>query len=249
MSNITDFIGGKKYNLLNKQENALIDGYITLIETSKTFIAPFTGKYLLILQGGGGSGAVSPSDGVDISGGASGDVVITYITLTKDESVTVTIGAGGSGVTSGTSGGAINGNSGSPSSFGNYVSTASVSNGGTTDGLNVLEGVVAGYGGAPTLQGGTQQLYNLSGVMNFFGGGYIGQFKGGNGTTSAGGGGSSILANGGNAAYNSSSNATNVSSASAIKGAGSGGAFNARSSYAASSGNGGDGFAVLFYEG
>jgi len=95
-----------------------------LITTSTTFNVPVTGKYLVVLCGGAGSGA-SYDTTMKLTSGNSGDIQAMLIDLTAGENITVTIGAGGPGVLSNS-----DGNRGGITSFGSYFSTKDVDNGG-----------------------------------------------------------------------------------------------------------------------
>ena len=137
MSNLTDFIGsgGSGYPL------SINHVYIT---ASETYIAPYTGDYIVACCGGGGGGGASTDDYGAAGGGASG-LMHKIVTLTKGEEVSVTIGDGGnygSGSTDGAAGGTT--------SFGSYLSVSGGGGGtseanGNTAGGNT--GLYAGSGG------------------------------------------------------------------------------------------------------
>lgn len=107
------------------------DGY-ELFSASDTFIAPQAGTYRIFAIGGGGGG-----DDDEGAGGGSGYVAYTTAILAADESVTITIGAGGAR-------GASGGSAGGDTSFGGYL-TANGGEGGT--GSNTPGGA-GGSGGA-----------------------------------------------------------------------------------------------------
>jgi hypothetical protein len=124
-------------------------GYATLLTTSGTWTAPYAGKYKFTIVGGGGGGGYY--------GGGSGGYAVSFQTLTKNNTITATIGAGGAGGSSGIDGGnttlgsitATGGRGG-----GSYSGSSNAGDGGLpsgaagnnqTGGLNILNGY--GYGG------------------------------------------------------------------------------------------------------
>ncbi|MDJ0305398.1 glycine-rich domain-containing protein [Dehalobacter sp.] len=127
-----------------------------------TFTAPQTGVYKVTVVGGGGSSARDASNGV--GGGGGGAIVIKTLSLTKDDAVTVTIGAGGVAPAYGTT---TNGNAGGTSSFGTHCSAT-----GGSGGYLWVTGVArGGYGG-----------YGSNGDLNLKGneGSFFAGFNGGN---------------------------------------------------------------------
>lgn len=118
-------------DILGGGSNSL--GYVNgedleIIETSGNFTAPTSGKYLVILSGGGGGGGACGGSGYALAiGGNSGDMKALEVTLSAGEIVPVTIGAGGTGETIFNAG---NAGDGGVSSFGSYLSTLNVANGG-----------------------------------------------------------------------------------------------------------------------
>lgn len=173
--------------------------------SSDTFIAD-EGTYFVYLSGGGGGGAGSPNNG-SASGGNSGDVIYGFVSLAQDENVIITIGAGGSGGASSNNGGA-----GNPSSFGSYLQTQSVNNGGVFElqgvwavnervGFQMAQWARGNSGANPSYS--TQPFYGSYLPIN---GEYpsrpVTDFSNGGGITnslnsSGGGGAASLLANGG----------------------------------------------------
>ena len=91
------------------------------ITTSQTWVAP-TAKdnlFYVVIQGAGGSGANSQYGIMIATGGNGGEIKKSWITLTPAESIVVTIGAGGAGVSNTI--GSINGNVGGSTTFGSYL--------------------------------------------------------------------------------------------------------------------------------
>jgi hypothetical protein len=87
------------------QISGLQTSYSELITTSKTWTAPYTGKYKITLVGGGGGGCHKPNNAFVGEGGRGGETVTTIFTLTKDKACAVQVGTGGqSGGSGGSSG-------------------------------------------------------------------------------------------------------------------------------------------------
>jgi len=112
-SNLIDFIGGKEVKR------------IYLFDTDTTLVIEKTGFYTVICQGAGASGGArnySTQQSLNYSGGA-GELKSDILYLTKGTSIPITIGVGGASVSVAASSNAIidRGNSGSPSSFGSYL--------------------------------------------------------------------------------------------------------------------------------
>jgi len=94
-----------------------------------TFTAPKTGVYKVVVIGGGGSGGrTGSSSNVYASAGGAGGIAIKWVTLTKNDAVTVTRGAGGAAYTTSSAGGS-SGNNGGTSSFGSHCSATGGSGG------------------------------------------------------------------------------------------------------------------------
>lgn len=120
---------------------------------SSTFTAPLSGTYKVTVVGGGGSRASDAGSGPSfLGGGGGGGVSVEFVTLTKDDTVLVTVGAGGTDPNSAAS----NGNAGQTSSFGAYLS-ATGGSGGTYSASNVGAGGAGGngVGGDVNMYGGT----------------------------------------------------------------------------------------------
>lgn len=251
MSNLIDFIGGKSSKLFTENVINVLAGVDTtsfkLITSSETFVAPYDGEYFVILQGGGGSGgaASSGSSGTqaNATGGASGDLKAISVTLSESENVVVTIGAGGAGVTPPSLGSYSDGNSGGQTSFGSYLSTTVVNNKGYGIYSNSypsqsLEGFMLGgkggaYGGEITdIFLAVSSTYSPINKLDTSSG-IIGSYNSGSG------GGNSLLCKG--------SDGSSLISEDARLGSGSGGS--GRTNTGGSSGNGGDGFALIIYKG
>ena len=157
--------------------------------SSTTFTAPKTGVYKVTVTGGGGGGGRTGTDGGGTNyywggGGGAGGTAIKFVSLNKNDSVTITVGTGGAtGAIAGTAG-----SSGGTSSFGSHCSA----NGGT--GSTVSS--VSGSGGNGT--GGSAS----NGDVNITGGsGNPGTSATGSGTAMNGFGGASFW--GGQGAYGS----------------------------------------------
>lgn len=120
-----------------------------------TFTAPKTGLYKVTCTGGGGSGARNASVG---GGGGGGGTAIEYVTLTKNDAVTVTIGAGGTAPSTDTVG-----ENGGTSSFGAYCSAT-----GGIGGQNVAGGG-GGLGSSGDLN--LYGCYGINGNTGYAGGG------------------------------------------------------------------------------
>ena len=87
-------------------------------QTSGSYTAPYTGVYKITLKGGGGGGGGRNTNRIYTggSGGGEGATLIFYVTLTKNQPYSYTIGAGGSAGTDGT-GDQTNGANGGNTSF------------------------------------------------------------------------------------------------------------------------------------
>jgi hypothetical protein len=148
-----------------------------VITTSGTYTAPATGLYKITVKGGGGAGGI-PTDGYySGGGGGEGGTTLAYANLTAGDSVTVSVGAGGTGAgtpsdggdssvtingTTYTAGGGKKGNDmcsggeggtgtipGAPGGTGNRVlsTTADITTGGSGGGAG---GGIGSFGAAPT---------------------------------------------------------------------------------------------------
>lgn len=193
MSNLTDFIGsGAGYPFsTNKVE----------ITASGTYVAPYTGDYIVFLVGGGGGAG----GGASYAGGGGCGYLWNKIHLAKGEAVAITIGAGGVGVAGG------NGGPGGSTSFGTYLTSIGASGGlhnsstptagvnGGGDGATI--GVAAGGYTIPnlfknlTLKRTADNIGGSSSDYNYNYGGGAG--AGGNGGAGGGGNGKGYGAGGG----------------------------------------------------
>lgn len=174
------------------------------ITTSGTYTAPVTGWYKITLKGGGAGGRGGGYDSGHSYGGAGGGeggTTIRYASLTAGSSVSITIGAGGSGGARSTSGLGTFGTDGGTTTVvagGNtYTATGGVhAEGGTGD--------IYGGSGSPSTTNGTS--IDTPGSNGGGAGGARGDYSSGNaqagvkGGGGAGGGGyksSSVAKNGG----------------------------------------------------
>ena len=164
---------------------------IQVFTSSGTFTAPFTGKYKVTVVGGGGSSARSAS-GHACGGGGGGGLAKKVVDLTKGDTVTVTVGAGGLQPTGSVD---IQGNAGETSSFGthcsatggsggNYSSTSYASGGTGGTGFDGDINLFGGKGGFSLSTTGANRGYNVSFTSLFepYGQGGSAQFGSGTGT-------------------------------------------------------------------
>lgn len=88
-------------------------------QSSGSYTAPRTGVYRITLKGGGGGGGGAQTDRYATgAGGGEGGIIIFYVTLTKGQSYTYTIGAGGAAGANGIGNtGPTNGEQGGTSNF------------------------------------------------------------------------------------------------------------------------------------
>jgi len=197
MSNLTDFIGGSgKSSFFGGARKEIT------ITANTTYVAPYTGSYLIgLVAGAGGGGGGSTYGG---SGGGGAGIVYKIVELTKGENVSVTIGIGGAG------GGANSaGSAGSISSFGSYFSNKAggaggVSNTSGTGGSGVDNGGDGGVGANGTGTGVGYTVPNsitLTFAASSYGTkSYIGGNEFGINNTHCSGGGAGYNGNGGNCA-------------------------------------------------
>jgi hypothetical protein len=150
--------------------------------------------------GGGGGAATTGANNIAIASGGSGGAYVER--LTSDiaglpSSVTVTVGAGGTGGGPG----AVNGNTGGSSSFGSLVSASAGfgGGGGTSQGINgfpsfVPEGAIGGTGdliipGGPSfssVQTRADFLFPMPAGGSFLGASHVNSFNAQNGTAARG---------------------------------------------------------------
>jgi hypothetical protein len=127
-----------------------------VITTSGTYTAPVTGWYKITVKGGGGGGENAIKQSQYVCGGSSGGeggTTVAYERMSAGDTVTVTIGAGGTaGVAGGNSSVVLNGN------------TYTGGGGGGTTGLG-------GLGGTGTITGacGQSREFYFSGVGSVYG--------------------------------------------------------------------------------
>jgi hypothetical protein len=104
-----------------------------IFTSSGTFTAPKTGIYKVICTGGGGS--QGSTTGYVVGAGGAGGTAIKWVSLSKDDAVTVTIGAAGTPVT-----GTNSGNTGGTSSFGSHCSATGGAGGSGSSGSSASGG-------------------------------------------------------------------------------------------------------------
>ena len=216
MSLLTDFLGGDASGLLMPVSKQTFTA-------SGNFTAPYTGHYLVSVTGGGGGGGSNFG-----SGGAGSSTDYALVHLTKDDVVSVTVGAKGTGATDYS---LNNATAGGVSSFGAHLSVAGGSRGITSynTGYNTItaptgRGCHGGKGNTATDLNGEDFStfvdldFLLSGVN-------MKVQKGGLGNTAAnygGGGGASLFGDGGAAVASGSAVAVPATSYGAGGGAGGG---------------------------
>lgn len=179
--------------IISPSSTAKSDVYTSSGTWSKPSGVTFVQVQLWGAGGGGGSGAIGTSANAGGGGGGAGSNIYTFPASTVPNSVTVTIGAGGSGGAAQTAGSGAAGSAGGNTTFGSLLtaiggSGASVTtyNPGGKGGGDGLASVNVGYGNAGASQDG---LATYSGE---YGGG-----SGGNGNQGGGNFGSS----GGNSVF------------------------------------------------
>lgn len=169
MSNLSQFLGsaGKGNPLYNE----------FLFVSSKTWVTPVKGKYLVTAIGGGGSGAYSAS--VFGGCGGAGGLAQSLWDLPAGFSLVLSIGAGGAATTTMNS----NGNSGGTTTVSGSGLTTLTANGGSA-GIQTSAGSAGG-----TASGGN--IMNVTGGTGVKGGGAVGVYGvgySGNSTDAAGAG-------------------------------------------------------------
>lgn len=169
MSNLSQFLGsaGKGNPLYNE----------FLFVSSKTWVTPVKGKYLVTAIGGGGSGAYSAS--VFGGSGGAGGLAQSLWDLPAGFSLVLSIGAGGAPTTTMNS----NGNSGGTTTVSGSGLTTLTANGGSA-GIQTSAGSAGG-----TASGGN--IMNVTGGTGVKGGGAVGVYGvgySGNSTDLAGAG-------------------------------------------------------------
>lgn len=204
------------FQTLADDVNALLIGPTTAYlrnaySSSSTWTKPanLKGIWVRVVAGGGaggGAGAAASGQGSKGGGGGAGGYAESWIDAASlASSVTVTIGAGGTGVSNAT------GNNGNTSSFGSHVVCAGGSGGGTQGSGT---GGIANSGAGGTVSAGQTQIPGQPGAHGIHSGNTI--------FVAAGNGGSSPLGAGGKAGGSTSGSATQGAGA-AGTGFGSGG--------------------------
>ena len=115
----TNYFSNNGFTLISGSAGAYDAHYEKVYNTPGTYSLPHPGEfdteaYILVVGGGGGGGAYHAG------GGGAGGVVYGKVTLTKNASTTVVVGARGRGGISDGNGG-NDGEQGADSSFGGYV--------------------------------------------------------------------------------------------------------------------------------
>lgn len=204
-----------------------------LLFVSQDYSVPEDGRYLFIASGGGGSGAYNAvynkQFGI-VSGGASGFVKKTILKLSPTDTISITIGAGGSAVTA-DSGGCSAGVAGGTTTIGNYLSANGGDGGVPASASHLNSKLVNGYGyktGRASIGFDIKDNFNL--IINTS-----------NGVEYGLGGGASILHAGGLAWGDSATDYT----INGQYGSGGGSAVTPNK-HASQSGKGGDGFVAVF---
>lgn len=246
MSNLTDFIGGTSggggLNPLTISSQ--------VFTASGTFVAPQAGKYIVIIQGGGGSGGYADSSIQLGQGGGGGFISHGIITLTDAENVVVTIGSGGASKTS-----AMIGDTGGTTSFGAYLTANggeggaygatdiaySQSIGGSKGGLIQQKSSTTGGDGRSAVSIEAEDIflnfYNILQVTNRGGANRLSLMQNATVILASSGGGAGLGGDGGDAQNVVNGNST-------AKGAGAGGGGGSSEP----SGAGGDGIVYIFWE-
>lgn len=266
---LEDIIGGSSYsiedelyNIVGKHNENLGAVLYELIETSKTYTVPASAEYLILASGGGGGGCVNraanPTGSVVQSAGASsGDVKYMITTLTQDETIIISIGAGGSAVSTSSDGG-FAGNDGGVTTVTGYL-TANGGNGATRVAGTTPQPKNDGFfsGGASNGQnvlGDSGEDSNIPAylLLNNLMGRYSLLFTtkvGGSGAkawdhSSAGGGAASLLGNGGSSVGSTGNSNISIPN-SGILGSGGGSIIMDAITGPITSGAGGDGWVLI----
>jgi hypothetical protein len=192
-----------------------------IFTASGTFTIPtgVTSVKATVVGAGGAGGGTSGASGNNGEGGGSGGCAIKWLTgLTPGNTLTVTVGAGGTGVSNGT---------------GNAGGTSSVSSGTQT-----ISTITGGGGGGGSI-GNVNDVRGTAsgGDLNYKGGQSVGQYF--PTTNLGGGGGSSIFGGAGLSGFLGVGNPADANSGSGGGGAGGGNAA------AAAGGNGGSGIVIF----
>ena len=222
--------------------------------TSGTWTKPsgFKGNLAFVILVGGGASGSCRSGWTGNAGGGGGEIVMDWVDVSGESSVSVTIGAGGAGVTQ-----SSYGNNGGDTSFGSLLTAEK--------GYAPLIYSYGGRGGGGTPGGFdnsllTSSTYRMRGDSASFGpfgcaggGGGWGHNSGtlgysGNGGWAKGAGGIAYYSGGGGGSWGAGSDGSNTqpqSSAAANSGGGGAGAYN--SGGIGTSGSGGSGRAIIYW--
>lgn len=201
-----------------------------------TFTFPHAADFMIYAVGGGGSGGIGTSGTAAATGGAGAGFAQKYGSAASGDEITGSVGAGGSGVT----GHGLDGNNGSSttvtsSDISGLSLTASGGEGGNLGTTGATGGTASG--GDINVQGGssTTGVTSNGEGPNFF-----------EGLTSNPAGFAKYGLDIGSGAFNGSAGTTSSNSSDGGIGAGSGGITNG-STISRTSGDGGDGFVMIFY--
>lgn len=118
-------------------------GTTWLYTENGTFTVPATGSYQIEMHGGGGGGGGGTQYvhmGAYFGSGGGGSGTVLTLSLNKNDSCSITIGAGGAGGSPGYEGGAGNGSQGGTTTFGDY----SIAGGHAGKGAGMHNALVAG---------------------------------------------------------------------------------------------------------
>lgn len=153
MSTLTQFFGGGGPSFVNEM----------VFISSRTFVTPVKGTYLLTAIGGGGSGGggnVSSTSGTNYysgAGGGAGAFCQSIVKLNAGVTLTITVGSGGASVAAGIS----SGNSGGASSIAGAGFTTLLASGGAGGQGGIVSSTTRLGGNGGSASGGN--LLNVTG--------------------------------------------------------------------------------------
>jgi hypothetical protein len=158
-----------------------------IIPESISWTSPISGPAIVTCIGGGASGGAAYSSGgvAAAVGGSAGGTAKKKVTLVKDQSYTVTIGAGGAAVTSSVDGTPVDGNDGGDTTFTDGASLTIVGGGGNKGMGRASAGTVTGAtggtgtGGDLNFTGGSSGDATCTSFRARSGGGSVGLFADG----------------------------------------------------------------------